>query len=164
MKDLRLVKKLFRRKRRLKMVADSFDRADKADKMEEVMAKSPRARKLLRGIQRRFDKMLGLEMIWQEPSISSRLETTLVRFDFDPGAGTDYGIKATFSSGVIAFHGIQPNDVIRILEGTLKGKELLVVSVPSATELRLEDVATYTGPESNVTIRANMSATKASFF
>lgn len=137
MKDLRLVQKLVRRRKSVKARVREFDRADKTDKLEETMAKSPKAQKKLRGVARRLDRNLGAEMVMHDPMLSKRLNiATVERFDYGV---SDYGIRATLASGLIADLGVRPNDVVRFLEGALKGVELKVVAVTDSTHLRLED-------------------------
>lgn len=157
-----LVNKLKRRQKALRMDRNGFDRRDKQDQSEEVLAKT-KGHKVMRGIQRRLDAKLGLDAVAHEPMLAKRLNMTAVeRLDYDDPNG-DFGIHVTLAAGVIAAVGIRPNDIIKFLEGELKGKELKVVAVTDATNLRLEDVATYVGPETNVVCRAQLSAVKKSY-
>lgn len=66
----------------------------KMNKAEEVMQASPAAQKLMRGVHRRLDKSYGYDAVGHEPHLEYKLVASSVsRFDFDPGAGFDYGIK-----------------------------------------------------------------------
>lgn len=132
-----LVQKLKRREKALRADRNGFDRYDKQSLAEEKMARSKGAYKLSRGIQRRLDKKLGLNMIADEPKISKRNKAnTIERFDY---GGSNFGIRLTMAAGLIADMGIQANDLVKILHGALKGKYLKVVAVTDSTHLRLED-------------------------
>ena len=162
MKDLKIVQKLTRRSKSVKRKAGPYDTTNKADKREEVLAKSPRAYKLAVKVQRRLDRQLGNDMIAQKPAIAFRLNvTTVERHDYD-GMG-DFGIRLTLASGLIVNTRMRPNDIVEILEGAMKGRQLRIVEVTDATHLRLEDVASYVGPESNIIVRSELSTVKAQY-
>lgn len=59
--------------------------------------------------------------------------------------------------------GLRPGDIIFVKEGGLKGHQLEVKSIESNAEAKLEDVATFSGPENNVTCKVAISSEKASF-
>ena len=164
-KALKLVNKLNRRAKNVKAKAThQFDRFDKMSRSEETMAKSPKAYQLARKVQRRLDRNFGIDMVGQEPKVSKRMKaTSLERFDFDPGAGTDYGMKLTMGAGLIADIGLRPGDVVRVLSGTAKAKYLTVVSIVSSTVARLEDIASFGALESNVQCRFQLSDVKGSY-
>lgn len=163
-KALKLVNKLNRRRKYFKTKGGGFDRKDKIDQAEERMARSHKAYSALLRPQRRLDKNLGKDMVAYEPKISKKEKiTTIERFDFDPGAGTDYGIRLTMAAGVIADMHLAVGDVVRFLNGSLKGKYLAVVSIPDSTHVRLEDVASFGGPESNKIARFQLSDVKGSY-
>lgn len=131
---------------------------DKMDQREEVMADSPAVLKLMRGSQRRLDSDWGKDAVGREPRLAAEFEASqLERFDFDPGAGTDFGMKLTMASGLIDELGIRPGDIVEMRDGTKDGFALEVVSVESATELRLEDDAAFGAAEGPVQCRAEMS-------
>lgn len=163
-KALKLVNKLNRRAKRVKTRVKQFDRYDKMSRSEEVMARSQKAYKLERKIQRRLDRKFGIDMLRQEPKISKRVKVnTLARFDFDPGAGTDFGMRLTMASGLIADIGLRPGDIVRVLMGSLKGKYLKVVAIVDSTHARLEDVSSFGSAENNVHCRFQLSDVKASY-
>lgn len=163
-KALKLVNKLERRSKSVKTAASSFDRYDKAGRSEEVMAKSPKAYQLARKIKRKLDKKFGQNMLADEPKVSKRVKVdTLERFDFDPGAGTDFGMRLTFASGLIADIGLQVGDIVRILHGSLKGSYLRVTALSSSTQVRLEDVASFGAAENNIHCRFQISDVKSSY-
>lgn len=162
MKDLRIVQKLTRRSKNTKQKASAFNQYDKTDKREEVLAGSPAAFKLAIKVQRRLDRQLGTDMVGQKPAIAFNLNVSDVeRFDYD-GMG-DFGIRLTLAAGLIAASGMRPNDIVMVLEGEAKGKQLKVVAITDATHVRLEDIATYVGPETNIRIRTELSTVKASY-
>ena len=137
MKDLRLVNKLKRRKKSVQSRVRQFDRYDKMDLSEERMSRSQRLYSLLRKVQRRLDRAFGTDFTAQEPQISKRSNIlTVERHDF---GGSNFGIRLTMASGLIAGIGVRPNDIVKFLSGTLKGHSLKVLSVVDSTHLRLED-------------------------
>lgn len=158
-----LINKLKRREKSIKMDHNGFDRRDKQDKQEEVLAKT-KGYKLMRGIQRRLDKKWGYDSAGHEPMLSKRMKaSTIERFDYDAGAPTDFGIRLTMAAGLIADAGVQVGDIVKILHGAMKGKELKVVAVTDSTHLRLEDVSSFVGPESDKQVRFQLSAVKKSY-
>lgn len=155
-----LVNKLKRRQKSVKMDHNGYDRRDKQDQSEEILFKT-KGYKVMRAIQRKLDKKFGVDAIAQEPMLAKRLNLAAVeRLDY---GSSDFGIHVTLAAGLIAAVGIQVNDIIKFIEGELKGKELKVVALTDATNLRLEDVATYVGPETNIICRAQLSAVKKSY-
>jgi len=160
-KQVKLVNKLNRRAKLVKTKAKGFDHFDKMSQSEEKMAKSPKAYQLARKIQRRLDRNFGIDAIAQEPKISKRVKVlSIERFDFGV---SDFGIKLTLAAGMIADIGLRPNDIVRVLSGSLKGAYLKVVALASTTEVRLEDVATFGASESNIHCRFQLSDVKASY-
>lgn len=163
-KALKLVNKLNRRAKQVKTKVKSFDRYDKMSRSEEIMARSQKAYRLERKIQRKLDRKFGIDMVRSEPKISKRVKVaTIARFDYDPGAGTDFGIRLTMAAGLLADIGLRPGDIVRILKGALKGRYLKVIAITDSTHARLEDVSTYVGPESNIHCRFQLSDVKASY-
>lgn len=131
-----LINKLKRREKQMRQDRNGFDRRDKQDKSEEILAKS-KGFKWARSQQRRLDAKLGIDTIAHEPKLSKRMNAaTLERFDFGV---SDFGIRVTMAAGLIADAGVRPNDIVKVLEGALKGLYLKVVSVVDSTHLRLED-------------------------
>lgn len=159
----KLVNKLMRREKYVvKHARGNFDRRDKR---EEVLQASPGAYKAMRHPQRRYDRNFGYDAVGIEPRLHYLAPCTIERFDFDPGAGTDYGIKLTLSAALIEASGIQPGDTVEFLQDSaLYGQYLKVVSLPDATSIRLEDVASFAGPESNKTVRLLLSTIKKSYY
>lgn len=163
-KALKLVNKLNRRKKYFKTKVKGFDRSDKMDQAEEKMARSKKAYGAMLRPQRRADRNFGKDMIAYEPKLSKKEKIlTIERFDFDPGAGTDYGMKLTMAAGIIADMKLAIGDVVRFLNGSLKGQYLKVVAIPSSTEIRLEDVASFGASESNKIARFQLSDVKGSY-
>lgn len=133
-----LVNKLKRRQKSVRMDHNGFDRRDKQDQSEEVLFKSKGFRPM-RSVQRRLDRNFGVDSVGQEPLLSKRVNaSTVARYDFGV---SDFGTRVTLAAGLIEAIGIQPNDVIKFLEGALKGQYLKVVSLEDSTHLRLEDAA-----------------------
>jgi len=151
-------------KRKERAVREATQDVVKMNRMEEVLQDSPGSQKVMRGIQRRLDKSFGYDSLGQEPALEYVASMTAVeRFDFDPGAGFDYGIRLTMPAAVLSGSGLQPGDLVQFKEGLLEGRMLQVVSVVDATHVRLDDAATYVGPESNVVVRMVLSGVKKAF-
>lgn len=94
-KDRRLVNKLKRRKNYLNRNR-GFDRQDKIDLNDETLARSSRAYHLMRGVERRLDRKFGIQLVPSPDKILIEhhvIVNDLDRFDFDPGAGVDYGVR-----------------------------------------------------------------------
>lgn len=164
-KALKLVNKLQRRRKYFKTRGAGFDRKDKMDQAEEKMARSNKAYSALIRPQRRADRNFGIDMIQYEPKISQKEKvSTVERYDFDAGAGTDYGLRLTLPAGVIENMHLAVGDVVRFLNGDLKGQYLKVVAIPDSTHVRLEDVASYSGPESDIIARFQLSDVKGSYY
>jgi hypothetical protein len=158
-----LVNKLCRREKYIhKHGRGNYDRQNKS---EEIMQKSLKAQKAMRRSQRRYDRNLGVDSISKEPALHfNMLASTVERFDFDPGAGTDYGIRLTLAAGLQEASGIRPGDIVELKQDSaLLGQFLTVVSLPDATHVRLEDVASFVGPESNKNVRVLLSSVKKSY-
>lgn len=164
MKSLSLMQKLSRKAKLVKKAASAFGHVDKVDLSEEVMAGSPPAYKLLVKVQRKMDRSFGIDFVGKEPSIAFKLNaTSLERFDYDAGAPTDFGMRLTLPAGMAEATRIRVGDVVEVLEGSAKGKMLKVMANSSATQLRLEDIATFGALESNIIVRFELSAVKKSF-
>ena len=92
-KEQKLINKI---KRRERWVKESKKARYKVDKSQETMQASPRAYKLMRKPQRRMDSSFGYDTVANEPYLEYKMvAASLTRFDFDPGAGTDFGLKLT---------------------------------------------------------------------
>jgi len=140
----KLIKKIGRKSKAVHKNLDSdFKRRDKADQRPTVASASPGVYKVMRGMQRRFDKAFGIDNVVAKPLIAVRINcTTFERYDFGVG---DYGIRMTIPADIVSFVGFRPKDVIQVLEGTLAGSYLEVVSVIDSTHIRVEDVSSYIG-------------------
>lgn len=100
-KGQKLISKLRRRERDFKEAKkDQY----KKDKLQEVAQASPGAYRLMRKPQRRMDQAFGYNVIAQEPTLEYLTKaSSMQRFDFDAGPGTDYGIRLTLSgTGYVA--------------------------------------------------------------
>lgn len=138
---------------------------DKIDRKDEILADSPGVYKYLRGIQRRQDSNFGQQMqpsAEYKPGKEMLISADIERFDFDPGAGVDNGTQVTLAAGLLEAVGIRPGDVVKILTGALQGKELSVVSIESATVIRLEDDAALAALEVGAQLKVQLSGTKTS--
>lgn len=90
-KSRKLINKMQRRQR---LIREATKDAVRADKAPETMEDSPAVRKLMLAPQRRYDAKFGYDTVGQEPYIEVRaFAAMLQRVDFDPGAGTDFGIR-----------------------------------------------------------------------
>jgi hypothetical protein len=164
----KLIQKLVRRMKFVKERAGGYDRYEKADKLDEVMKDSPGVYRAMVHPQRKADggakAGMGADVVMKKPRLEYKAKaSTLERFDYDPGAGFDYGIRATMPAGLIADSRVQAGDVVEVLSGAMKGMYLSVVAVTDSTHLRLEDVAAYAGPESNKYLRMQLSSEKKSY-
>lgn len=158
-KQLKVVNKINRKAKNVKTSSKGFDQFDKMNQSEEKSGKSQGVYKLLRKIQRKLDKYFGIDAIGYEEKVSKRVKAvSLERFDFGV---SDFGMKLTMAAGMIAAIGLQPGDIVRVLHGSAKGAYLKVVALSSATELRLEDIATYGALENNIHCRFQLSDVKA---
>lgn len=95
MKDRRLINKLKRRRSSLNKNR-GFRQQDKIELNDEVLQRSSGAYRLIRGIERRLDSKFGKQMLPSPDKVSMEKLLTisdLDRFDFDPGGGTDYGLR-----------------------------------------------------------------------
>lgn len=159
----KLINKMQRRQRKVREATESVVNMNK---MEETMQASPGVYKVVRGQERRMDESWGYDVVKTEPMLEYKATaTTTERFDYDPGAGTDFGIRLTMPAGMIAAIGVRPGDSVEIREqgSELEGRMLTVVAVTDATHLRLDDVASYTGPESDNYCRFLVSCVKKSY-
>ena len=92
-REKKLVNKV---KRRERWVREPKKDTYKVDKNQETMQASPKAYKLMRKPQRRMDAGFGYDTVGSEPHLEYKLTaSSLDRFDFDPGMGTDYGLRLT---------------------------------------------------------------------
>jgi len=131
---------------------------DRIDRIDETLANSISSFKLIKNNQRRFDESFGKDYIAHEPELSFEVvATSLTRVDFDE-PNEDYGISLTLPSGLITAAGLMSGDEVVILEGSLEGRSLEVLSVSSTTVLRLDDVATFNTSETDITVRFNISS------
>jgi len=156
-KELKLVKKLHRRERKVLHSQRKPD-PDSRDLREEKMQNSQRIFSLFRRIKRRLSNWFGYNMLSHKPRMMADVIMDVGRFDYDPGAGTDYGLKCAPSASDF---GIQPGDYVLFREGDLKGKELKVISVASA-DFRVEDVSTFVS-ENDVSSRLLLDLEKKSY-
>lgn len=160
---LKVISKIKRKERKVKEAPKDVVKMHKSNM---VMQGSPGVQKAVRSEQRRLDNYFGLGMVsnqLEDSSVEYNAEmTTVERFDYDLGAGEDYGIKITMSAAIKQGAGLVVGDLIQPLEGALEGRMLTVVEDSSSTEVRCEDVATFT-TESSVSVRMLLSATKKSF-
>lgn len=160
-KGQKLIQKLSRKSKDVRQAVREFDRHDKIFKREELMQDSPKVHSLVRGIQRRQDSDFGREVASQRPKLSFQAEASAFeRIDFGV---SDFGMKMTMDADVLAQAGTQAGDFVKILEGSAKGSYLQVVSVESSTEIRLDDIASFGGAESDIRMRMDISAEKPSF-
>lgn len=97
-REKKLVNKI---KRREKWAREPKKDTYKTDKSQETMQASPRAYKLMRKPQRRMDRAFGYDTVPGEPHLEYKMTASaLTRFDFDPGAGTDFGLRLTLPASI----------------------------------------------------------------
>ena len=156
-----LILQLARRAKWIKTHQTKFDQYDEIDQREEIMANSQGAYQLARKVKRLLNRNFGFGDVGQKPKVSKREKVSSVtRVVSGPG----HAIQLTLSAPIEADVGLQPNDVVRFLSGQLAGKYLLVTSVPSSTTVLLQDYATYTGTETNVQVRFQLSDVVGSYY
>lgn len=157
----KLIKKLSRRE---KYILKHAKNADRIDKRVKVMQKGRGVKALMRGEQRRLDSKLGQDTVARKPIAGVvDLSVTIDRFDYDPGAGTDFGIRITFPSAALeSWAAPRPGDVVKVRNGQLARRELVVIAVTDATHIRLEDVSSFTGTETLRIINVYNSSEKKS--
>jgi len=156
----KLVNKLQRRARKVK---EGTEKVVDMNKLEETMTASPGAYKAMRGVQRRLDSGWGYDAVGLEPMLEYKAAAaTTERFDYGLG---DFGIRLTMAAGMIEAIGVQPGDSVEFRqEGSeLEGRMLTVVAVTDSTHLRLDDVASFVGPESDNYLRFLISAQKKEY-
>jgi transcription antitermination factor NusG len=155
----RLVNKL-KRRRKAANKNRGFGRQDKIDRKDEVLADSPGVFKYLRGIQRRQDRNFGQQM---QPSAEYKPDKQLLAVvDLDL-LDTPDRIEATFATAaLVEAIGVQVGDVVKVLSGVLKGRELAVTAV-AANVVTLEADLDLVSPETDVPVKVQISGTKTSF-
>lgn len=88
-------------KRRERFVREPKKATYKVDKNQETLQSSPKAFKLMRKPQRRMDASFGYDTVGNEALLEYKMvATSLDRFDFDPGAGTDFGLRLTLPASI----------------------------------------------------------------
>ena len=138
--QLKLIEKL---QRILRSIKDGTrGKYDRMDLREEVMAWSPRVLATMRGQQRRLDADFGRDAIAQEPLLAVDMEALdFDRHDFD--GFSDFGVRMTLASGLVASLGLQAGDMVAVKEGEYAGMTVEIESVDSTLdELRFADDAT----------------------
>jgi len=91
-------------------------------------------------------------------AVADAADTGVTGFGFSV---TTQGTNATGS--LLGASGAQPGDSVQIQEGALEGRMLEVVEVIDSSTLRLDDVSTFTTPESDVACRFIISGSKKSY-
>lgn len=155
-KGQKLIQKVTRLQRAVRKLAPGYEEVNKA---EEVLQDSPGAYDLMRVVQQRYDDAFGWDAVAHKPQIHyAVVATTLERFDY---GGGDFGMRLTLPAGIMTDAGIRVGDVVEILEQSLEGRSLEVVELTSSTQMRLDDVSTFGGAESDVAVRMIISSQKA---
>jgi hypothetical protein len=153
-----LVNKLKRRRRSLNPNR-GFRRQDKIDRKDEVLADSPGAYKYMRGIQRRHNESFGKEQI---ANPKKARQEVLASADVEL-LDTPDRIEATFASAaLVEAIGVQAGDVVTMLDGALKGRQLAVTAV-AADVVTLEADADLTAPETGAQLKIEISGQKLSY-
>lgn len=159
-KGQKSIQKVKRKERKVREHAKGYA---KVPKTAENLKETPRAYQLMRKAERRMDRTFGNEVTGQKPPLEYKaVSTTIDRFDYDPGAGTDFGIRMTMPAAIRTAAGLQPGDWVEIREelSALHGRMLQVVALTDSTHTRLDDVPSYVGPESNDAVRMLISTVK----
>jgi hypothetical protein len=121
--------------RRHKLRDDVKDRADRkiGDKFKpaKVLADSPGAFNVVRGAQRRQNSNFAKDSLDRKKDLAWYRTVAIARYDFDTGAGEDYGIKITFPATTETVgEGLRAGDEIKILgkASALSGKRYAVTT------------------------------------
>lgn len=140
----KLIQKVRRKAKEVhKDIDGDFKRYDKVNEQPKVLAKSVRAYKLAKSVQRRFDRNFGIEEIAAKPLLAVNFTaSTVERYAITPGV---YGIRLTIDPAVLAFAGFLPGDIVEFLSGSpiLLGQYLEVILVQDTVHVILEDVPTF---------------------
>ena len=162
----KLIQKLVRRMKQVKESVRGFDAQAKMDKLDEVMKDSPGAYRAMIHSQRKADGSsskagFGSDVTMKKPRLEYKAKANFDRFDYGV---SDFGFRLTMAAGMIADSRVRVGDMVEVLSSTeAKGKYLKVVAVTSSTSLRLEDIPTYVGPETNKYVRMYLSSQKKSY-
>lgn len=138
-KGQKSIEKLKRKERKVREDAPDYV---KMRKVQDVLQASPGAFKAMRGNQRRLDGEFGLQTAGAEPPLEWKVVAqTLERFDFDPGAGTDYGMRLTFPYSPAQQAEVTQITTVADVAGSLNSKYFLLDS-PSTDYYVWYNVAT----------------------
>ena len=157
---IKTVQKIRRKAKKVKVSIDNaFKESNKADKRPKVTSKS-KAYSMFRRIDRRLERNFGEAVVGAKPVLAVNLTVSVSRVVY--GAG--YAIELTMPANLLTFCGFQPGDIVTFLSGQadILNQHLAVVAVLSATQVVLEDVATFTGTETDV-VRFEADSVKPSF-
>jgi hypothetical protein len=115
--------------RRHKLRDDVQDRANRkiGDKYKptKVLADAPGAFDIFRGVQRRQNTNFAKDTLDRKKDLAWYRTVAIARYDFDTGAGEDYGLKITFPATTETYgQGLRAGDEIKILgkASALSGK------------------------------------------
>lgn len=139
----KLINQLFRRERWVKTNVrpehknDALDTYDKMYQNEEKLDQSNGIERLMRKVNRRLQRAFSMSPEAHKPFMSTRQKVTVTQ----DGAAIELTMA---NSSIIEYEGILPGDIVVFLNGSLKGQNLAVVSVPDSSHLILED-ATLSG-------------------
>ena len=165
----KLTQKIFRRERYVRSHVRSakggaLDQYDKMKKENQYVDKSNKVERLVRKVKRRLDRAFGFAVEAKLPEMTSRRKNiNVARVVYAP-APTGHAIQLTLPNAlIIEREGYLPGDIAIMLNGLLKGKNLAIVAIPDSTHILLEDVPTYVGPETNLTVRININGSKRSY-
>lgn len=95
-KGQKLVNKMKRRERSVLEGSKKWKAQPKTDKRADTLQDSPGAQRAMRHTKGRLDRNFGHGAVQCDPKMEYRFSApALARFDYDPGAGTDFGIRMT---------------------------------------------------------------------
>jgi len=161
-----LIDKLFRRERYIKTNARpkahgaAKDTYDSVFLQPDTLDESNKVERLMRHVVRRLQRAFSQSPEAHKPFFDSRQKVSVARVVY----GLGHAIQLTMANSAIIEHeGFLPGDVVIFLNGQLKGQNLLVVNVPDSTHLLLEDFASYSGTESNISVRIQINNVKRSY-
>lgn len=164
-------RRLIQRRHKLRDdVKDNVPKQRRVDKKDDILNDSPGAYGVMRGLRRRSDNDLGIDIFEKKAESAWEADATIDRFDF---GGSDFGLRVTFSSSVqVLARGARAGDEFQILEegSALERQKFEMVEeansgdvdagkcrIVSSTVLRLPDISGFS-TESDAHTRVELAA------
>lgn len=81
----------------------------------------------------------------------------------DLAGGSEASLEAELASGLVRASGAKAGDIVEILEGSMKGQYLNVLSVNYSTDVMVLEASTLDGSESGIALKLQLSGQKKSY-